>query len=150
MGSALLVLAILTLATLNMGQLLESARVGHRYAGLPAGRSFGRTHGRMQPRLMAIPGVQQVAWISPATALAQFKESLGEDAEIMDLLDSNPLPASYHLTLTPEARNPKRSAPSGMRSPSGPKFPKPCSTRAGSTPWKAGPSVSAWPAWWSG
>jgi cell division transport system permease protein len=25
----------------------------------------------------------------------------------MDLLDSNPLPASYHLTLTPEARNQK-------------------------------------------
>jgi cell division transport system permease protein len=59
----------------------------------------------LQPRLMAIPGVQQVAWISPATALAQFKESLGEDAEIMELLDGNPLPASYHLTLTPGARN---------------------------------------------
>ncbi len=105
MGSALLVLAILTLATLNMGNMLEKARAGidmrvYLHDGLAAERMA-----EIQPRLMTIPGVQQVAWISPATALAQFRESLGEDAEIMDLLDSNPLPASYHLTLTPEARN---------------------------------------------
>ena len=95
MGSALLVLAILTLATLNMGHLLETAREGidmrvYLHEDLDAARMA-----ELQPRLMAIPGVQQVAWISPATALAQFKESLGEDAEIMDLLDGNPLPASY-------------------------------------------------------
>jgi len=59
----------------------------------------------LQPRLLVIPGVQNVSWISPETALAQFREGLGEDAEILDLLDTNPLPASYHLTLTPEARN---------------------------------------------
>jgi cell division transport system permease protein len=105
MGSALLVLAVLTLATLNMGNMLETARTGidmrvFLHDGLGPERMAA-----LQPRLMSIPGVQQVAWISPATALSQFKEGLGEDAEIVDLLDSNPLPASYHLTLTPEARN---------------------------------------------
>jgi cell division transport system permease protein len=105
MGSALLVLAILTLATLNMGQLLESARAGIDMRvflrdGLPAERMAV-----LQPRLLAIPGVQQVAWISSETALAQFREDLAEDAAILDLLESNPLPASYHLTLMPEARN---------------------------------------------
>ncbi len=105
MGSALLVLAVLTLATLNMGNMLESARTGidmrvFLHDGLGPERMAA-----LQPRLVSIPGVQQVAWISPATALSQFKEGLGEDAEIMDLLDSNPLPASYHLILTPEARN---------------------------------------------
>jgi cell division transport system permease protein len=105
MGSALLVLAILTLATINMGHLLETARSGidmrvYLHDGLGPERLAA-----LQPRLLTIPGVQQVAWISPATALSQFKEGLGEDAEIIDLLDANPLPASYHLTLTPDARN---------------------------------------------
>jgi cell division transport system permease protein len=105
MGSALLVLAILTLATLNMGNMLETARAGidmrvFLHDGLGPERMAD-----LQPRLLAIPGVQHVAWISPETALSQFKEGLGEDAEIVDLLDANPLPASYHLTLLPDARN---------------------------------------------
>jgi cell division transport system permease protein len=105
MGSALLVLAILTLATLNMGHLLATARAGIDMRVF-LHEDLGYEHmAELQPRLMVIPGVQNVTWISPETALAQFKEGLGEDAEIMDLLDSNPLPASYHLTLTPEARN---------------------------------------------
>ncbi len=117
MGSALLVLAILTLATLNMGNMLEKARAGidmrvYLHDGLAAERMAA-----IQPRLMIIPGVQQVTWISPATALAQFRESLGEDAQIMDLLDSNPLPASYHLTLTPEARNLPTTSMSSSRRP---------------------------------
>lgn len=105
MGSALLVLAMLTLVTLNMGNMLEKARVGidmrvFLHEGLDNARIA-----ELQPRLVVIPGVQSVTWISPETALAQFKTGLGEDAAILDLLDSNPLPASYHLTLTPGARN---------------------------------------------
>ncbi len=105
MGSALLVLAMLTLVTLNMGNMLEKARAGidmrvFLHEGLDS-----RQMAELQPRLVIIPGVQNVAWISPETALAQFKEGLGEDAGILDMLDSNPLPASYHLTLTPGARN---------------------------------------------
>ena len=105
MGSALLVLAILTLATLNMGHMLAKAREGidmrvFLHDGLEPDQLAA-----LQPRLVVIPGVQNVTWISPETALAQFREGLGQDAEILDLLDSNPLPASYHLTLTPGARN---------------------------------------------
>ncbi len=105
MGSALLVLAILTLTTLNMGHLLETARAGIDIRVF-LHDDLGPEHmAELQPRLVVIPGVQNVSWISPETALAQFKEGLGADAEIVDLLDSNPLPASYHLTLTPAARN---------------------------------------------
>jgi cell division transport system permease protein len=105
MSSSLLVLAILTLATLNMGNLLGQAREGidirvFLHDGLEPGQEAA-----LQPRLVVIPGVQRVNWISPETALQQFRASLGEDAGILDLLDSNPLPASYHLTLTPGARN---------------------------------------------
>jgi cell division transport system permease protein len=105
MGSALLVLAILTLTTLNMGHMLEKARSGIDMRVYLHDGMSPQQLADLQPRLMVIPGVQSVGWISPETALSQFKEGLGEDAEIMDLLDANPLPASYHLTLTPGARN---------------------------------------------
>jgi len=105
MGSALLVLAMLTLVTLNMGNMLEKARAGIDMRVFLHDDLDNARIAELQPRLVVIPGVQSVTWISPETALAQFKEGLGEDAAILDLLDSNPLPASYHLTLTPEARN---------------------------------------------
>jgi len=105
MGSALLVLAILTLTTLNMGNMLEMARSGIDMRVFLHDDLGPQQMAELQPRLLVIPGVQNVTWISPERALAQFKEGLGEDAGVLDLLDSNPLPASYLLTLTPEARN---------------------------------------------
>ncbi len=105
MGSALLVLAVLTLITFNMGHMLETARQGidmrvFLKAELPAEQVAA-----LQPRLVVIPGVKDVVWISPEMALREFKANLGEDAGILDMLDDNPLPASFHLTLTAGARD---------------------------------------------
>lgn len=105
MGSALLVLAVLTLATLNMGHLLETARSGIDMRVFLRDDLDSASLADLQPRLTAIPGVQVVRWISPQAALNEFRAELGEDQEILDLVESNPLPASYHLTLTPGARN---------------------------------------------
>ena len=59
----------------------------------------------LQPRLMVIPGVDEVSFITPEAALNEFRSSLGEEADILDLVEANPLPASFHLTLGPQARN---------------------------------------------
>jgi cell division transport system permease protein len=105
MGSSLLVLAVLTLATLNLGHLLESARASIDVrVFLKEGLAVEEV-AELQPRLVVIPGVQQVNFITPEAALHEFRASLGEDADILDLMDTNPLPASYHLTLNPNARN---------------------------------------------
>lgn len=105
MGSSLLVLAVLTLATLNLDHLLARARSSidmrvFLLEDLDAGRIA-----ELQPRLMVIPGVQSVRYISPEAALAEFRTSLGQDAGVLDLLEDNPLPASYHLDFTAGARN---------------------------------------------
>ena len=46
-----------------------------------------------------------VTYISPEMALREFSGTLGEDADLLELLDGNPLPPSYHLELTAAARN---------------------------------------------
>ena len=105
MGSSLLVLAVLTLATLNLGYLLESARASIDVRVFLKEGLADAEVAQLQPRLVVIPGVQQVNFITPDAALHEFRASLGEDADILDLMDTNPLPASYHLTLNPNARN---------------------------------------------
>jgi cell division transport system permease protein len=106
MASALMVLAVLTLVTLNLGTLLETARGGldlrvYLRDDLPTERLA-----ELRPRLLALPGVQQVTWIDSEAALAEFRQQLGDDEPLLDLLDRNPLPSSYHVTFTAEARNP--------------------------------------------
>jgi cell division transport system permease protein len=43
--------------------------------------------------------------VSSEQALAEFREQLGQDAELLDILDENPLPPSIRLKLTPEYRS---------------------------------------------
>lgn len=105
MGSALLVLAILTLATLNLGQMLEQARAGIDMRVFLAEGLTDSDVAQLQPRLMVIPGVERVSYISPEAALQEFRAGLGEDAQLLELLDENPLPPSYHLALDSAARN---------------------------------------------
>lgn len=107
MASALLVLAALTLVTLNLGTVLETARGGldlrvYLRDDVPAEQLAA-----LRPRLLNIPGVDQVAWIDSEAALAEFRQQLGEDAPLLDLLDRNPLPSSYHVTFTAGARDPE-------------------------------------------
>ena len=105
MGASLLVLAILTLATLNLGILLESARESIDIRVFLKEGATAEEVAELQPRLVIIPGVKQVDYISPQTAMNQFRQDLGAEAEILDLLPENPLPASYHLILKPNARD---------------------------------------------
>jgi len=105
MGASLLVLAVLTLATLNLGYLLESARESIDIRVFLKEGATTEEVAELQPRLVIIPGVKQVDYISPQTALNHFRQDLGSEAGILDLLPENPLPASYHLILKDEARN---------------------------------------------
>ncbi len=105
MASALMVLAILTMTTLNLANLLGTARQGiDMRVFLRDGMDQTRL-AELQPRLMQIPGVADVQWISAEMALQEFQETLGDDAELLALLDTNPLPASYRLSLTAGARS---------------------------------------------
>ncbi|MEZ4387784.1 MAG: ABC transporter permease [Candidatus Krumholzibacteriia bacterium] len=105
MGSSLLVLALFVLVTLNLGVILERARSNvdvrvFLVDGLDAERSAA-----LQPPFLAIPGVQEARYISREQALAEMRTLLGDDADLLEVLDENPLPASYHLELAPGHRS---------------------------------------------
>jgi len=105
MSAAVLVLALFTIVTINLSVLLEQARSGIDLRIFLAQGLENEQYANLQPRLVMIPGVQNVAYISSESALEQFRAELGEEGDLLDMLDNNPLPASYHITLLPNARD---------------------------------------------
>ena len=57
---------------------------------------------QLETQLRAIAGIEGVTYISPETALKEFKKRLGDYADLVEGLETNPLPASYEIRL---ARN---------------------------------------------
>jgi cell division transport system permease protein len=51
-----------------------------------------------------LEGVSSGSVVTSEQALSEFKQELGRDARLLDILDSNPLPPSIRLRLTPEYR----------------------------------------------
>lgn len=105
MGAALLVLAVLTLVTLNLGHALETARAGIDMRVFLREDLSTQRLAELQPRLVVIPGVARTAYISPEMAMQELAVNLGADADLLEMVGENPLPPSYHLTLTADARN---------------------------------------------
>lgn len=57
-------------------------------------------------RVVAMPGVATVRYVSKAEALGTLKQVLGKDASVADQLPMNPLPASLEVTPTAEGATP--------------------------------------------
>jgi len=99
MGASLLVLALFILVALNLGIALERARANvdvrvFLVDGLDAQRMAA-----LQPPFLAIPGVSEARFIDRDQAMREMYDLLGDDADVLSVLDENPLPASYHLEL---------------------------------------------------
>ncbi len=105
MGAALLILALLTLVTLNLGELLTSARANIDMRVFLKDGLNSQEMAELQPRLIVIPGVKDVSFVSSDVALQEFMAQLGDDAMILDLLETNPLPDSFLITFTPGSRS---------------------------------------------
>ena len=111
MGSALLVLALFILVTLNLGSMLDRARANVDVrVFLVEGLSSERMAALQHP-FVSIPGVREARFISKDHAMEEMRSELGDDADVLEVLEDNPLPASYHLELTAGHRSPGQHRP---------------------------------------
>lgn len=60
--------------------------------------------------IMAIRGVENVFYTSKADALKKFREEYKDKADLLDLIEGNPLPASFSVKLLPEYRTEKEAS----------------------------------------
>ncbi len=60
---------------------------------------------RLIGQFVNLEGVVEGSAVSSQQALEEFRLTLGDDAELLDILDENPLPPSVRLKLSPEYRS---------------------------------------------
>ena len=102
---ALTILAFFAIVVLNVQQLTDHwSREVQIIAYLDQPPDAARLTGWMN-EIRQMPAVAAVAYVSPADAFARFKKRLGADADLLEGVGTDVLPASLEITLKPSARN---------------------------------------------
>jgi cell division transport system permease protein len=102
MGLSLLILAVFLFVTLNVQAVIDRASDEMRiYVYLQDGTGTEAARD-IQVRLMRLEGVAEVVYVSRDEALSTFRKTLGEKGDVLDALESNPLPDAYRVKITPE------------------------------------------------
>lgn len=99
MSLTLLVLAVFLLATDNVLTFLDRARremtvFVYIRDGVPQ-----RVIDDEYNRLLRMPEVESAVFITKEQAMREFREELGEERSVLEVLETNPLPASFRVTL---------------------------------------------------
>lgn len=102
MGLSLLILVVFLLITLNVQGVIDKASEELRiYVYLHDG--IGDAPSRaIHTKLLGLESVAEVVFVSKEEALTTFRESLGDEKDMLDALESNPLPDAYRVKLKPE------------------------------------------------
>lgn len=99
MSVALLMLALFTLFTLNLRDLASSFRREIEIDVFVKEDVPPEQMDALRIRLAGLEGVAAVQYVSKDSALVEFRSQLGPDSDLLDVLETNPLPASMRLAL---------------------------------------------------
>ena len=105
MGSSLLMLALFSVVSINLDRVLQEVRGDIDVRVYLRDDIHPKDQERLHTDLMNMVGVRSVQYLDREDALASFREELGEDADLLEALDGNPLPASFELALDPVAHD---------------------------------------------
>jgi cell division transport system permease protein len=108
MSVALLMLALFTLVTVNLQGVAASFRSGIEVSVFLRGEPTVEEVQALRQKLLEQAGVETVAYVSKQDALVEFREQLGADSDLVDVLEENPLPASLRITMRDEDRRAAR------------------------------------------
>lgn len=106
MSLSLLMLAVFLLATDNLLKIIGQAEQEMKvYVYLTDGADENRIL-QMHRQLLAMDEVATVVFVSREEALVEFRRELPEkDVEMLDALETNPLPNSFRVTLNNDSRD---------------------------------------------
>ena len=102
MGLSLLILVVFLLITLNVQAVIDKAGEELRiyvYLKDGTGEEAARS---IQMQLLRLEGVEEVVFVSREEALTSFRQSLGDNQDMLGALESNPLPDAYRVKIKPE------------------------------------------------
>jgi len=99
---SLVLLSIFVIITLNAKMLVDSIRERVELEAFLESTITQDQIDNLRQRIQTTPGVARITYISKEEAAKIFKKEFGED--INDVLDFNPLPPSFKITLKEEYR----------------------------------------------
>jgi len=100
---SLILLGLFTIVFRNTNQIVESFRDRVEMEAFLEEPVTAETSPLIEKKILAIPGIKQVRFISKEEAAKIFKDQYGED--IHNILDFNPLPPSFKIYLEQEYKN---------------------------------------------
>jgi cell division transport system permease protein len=62
---------------------------------------------RLKGRITSLVGVEEVVFVTKEKALEELRRDLGEDQDVVDILDENPLPPSFRVTVLDSYQSPR-------------------------------------------
>jgi cell division transport system permease protein len=102
MGLSLLILVVFLLVTLNVQAVIDKASEELRvYVYLKDGTDEAAARA-VQIQLLRLEGVEEVVFVSREEALSSFRQALGNNKDMLEALESNPLPDAYRVKIKPE------------------------------------------------
>lgn len=110
MASALLMLALFSLVTINLDRVLQTVRGDIDLVVYLDDGIHEEDLGLLAKDLRGMVGVRAVEYVDREAALRRFRTELADDAELLDALESNPLPASFALSLDASIQDSDRLA----------------------------------------
>jgi len=105
MSLSLLMLAVFLLATDNMLRYIAQAEQEMKVYVYLEDNLSNQDVQRLHHQILGMNESEAVVFISKSQALSEFREQLGEDADLLDALEANPLPNSFWVSLKPEKKN---------------------------------------------
>lgn len=109
MAIALCLLSFFLIVTFNISYLIEDIRSRVELEAFLDKSIDSDDAPRLREALQAVQGVDSLTFISKAQAARILKSIMGEE-DLFDLVESNPLPASFRIRVAPEFRNGKEIA----------------------------------------
>lgn len=110
MSVALMMLAMFTLLTLNMRNVARSFRSEIEVDVFVKPDAPETEVQLLRERLARMDGVEKVVFVSKENALEEFRQQLGTDSDLLDVLEENPLPASMRMSMKETHRTSDRLA----------------------------------------
>lgn len=108
MGSSLLMLALFSVVSINLDRVLQIFRGEIDVMVYLDDAIHAADRKILHEDLMNMDGVTSVRFIDRDAAVEVFQESYPEQADLLEVLDENPLPESFALILDPLAHDAER------------------------------------------
>jgi cell division transport system permease protein len=108
--AALFLLGTFLLVTLNFMGAVNSFKGKFQIQAFLSDGTETKDINAVRRTLEEIEGVDQVSYLSKEAALNEFRQELGGASDFLEVLENNPLPRSFKITLDPDRQNPQAIA----------------------------------------